>query len=48
MCGCEPDFTCSQCAGTPYDPAYFDTEPLKVTADEWDVLAHVTEWRAGL
>ena len=27
MCACSLDFTCARCAGTPFDPRYFDTEP---------------------
>lgn len=26
MCACEPGFTCSRCAGTPFDDSYHEQE----------------------
>lgn len=46
MCACEPGYVCGQCEGTPYDPAYFDSEPPTLTADDFAQLANVAEWRA--
>lgn len=39
MCACEPGFTCSRCAGTPFDPMYLFDEPDPITPAEFDVLA---------
>ena len=38
MCGCDWGFTCSRCAGTPFDPAYMDSDPEPVTGDYFEDL----------
>lgn len=38
MCACEPGFTCSGCAGTPFDPMYLLDEPDPITPAEFDLL----------
>ena len=38
MCSCEPGFTCRQCAGTPFDPYYFEDDPPPVGVDEFEQL----------
>ena len=39
MCACEPGFTCSRCAGTPFDPMYLFDEPDPLTEPEFAELA---------
>lgn len=40
MCACSHDFTCARCKGTPFDPRYFDDEPVPVTEDAFGDLVH--------
>jgi hypothetical protein len=35
VCSCEPGFTCRQCAGTPFDPYYFEDDPGPITDEEF-------------
>ena len=36
MCSCEPGFTCRQCAGTPFDPYYFEDDPPPLDDREFE------------
>lgn len=38
MCSCDVGFTCSRCAGTPFDPAYMDGDPEPVSEDQFEDL----------
>ena len=38
MCSCTHDFTCSRCAGTPFDPRYLDDEPAELTGEQFEDL----------
>lgn len=39
MCSCEPGFTCSRCAGTPFDPRYEEDAHEPLTVADFDALA---------
>lgn len=39
MCACDHDFTCSRCAGTPFDPRYIEDAHEPITPQEFDILA---------
>ena len=39
MCSCEPGFTCSRCAGTPFDPRYEEDAAEPVTVEQFDDLS---------
>lgn len=39
MCSCEPSFTCSKCAGTPFDPRYEEDAYEPMQLEEFDRLA---------
>lgn len=41
MCACDFNYTCPQCAGTPFDPDYENDEP--VTPDEFAWFAGARE-----
>jgi len=49
VCACEPGFTCSKCAGTPFDPMYVFDEPEPMEVAEFDELTRwpVGEWWSG-
>jgi hypothetical protein len=38
VCACSYDFTCARCAGTPFDPRYFDSEPEAVSEEAFENL----------
>lgn len=39
MCACSHDFTCSKCAGTPFDPRYEEDAYEPISEQEFDKLA---------
>lgn len=39
MCSCTWNFTCSRCAGTPFDPRYLEDEPEPVSDDYFYEMA---------
>lgn len=47
MCACEPNFICTQCAGTPFDPYYMEDDPPPLTLDEFEELTRepFTRWK---
>jgi len=36
VCRCAPGFTCRQCAGTPFDPYYFEDDPPPLDGREFE------------
>lgn len=42
MCACSATFTCSKCAGTPFDPRYEDDAYEPMDLDEFDKLTEGT------
>lgn len=38
MCACEPGFTCSRCAGTPFDPRYEEDTYEPISEQEFEQL----------
>ena len=38
VCSCDVGFTCSRCTGTPFDPAYMDSDPEPVTEEQFEDL----------
>lgn len=48
MCGCTWNFTCSRCAGTPFDPHYLDDEPELLTEPDFAELVDERSWHAPI
>lgn len=38
MCACTHSFTCARCAGTPFDPRYFEDEPAELSEPDFQEL----------
>jgi hypothetical protein len=38
VCACTHNFTCSRCAGTPFDPRYLDDEPEPLSLEQFEDL----------